>query len=157
MSTDFVSELRAYNELDCNNNADSLDPIELWLLYDHWLGRKESDMMIGVDCHPTSQQIAFLMEETAEYSERELNHSVGEAQLCHRHLHQRGIRTRLRRSRRFDLRQDDFGPMATIQMCLVVLDRIHDFARSRLKSSRPSKSRGVCVHVLRGLDVGRNL
>jgi hypothetical protein len=97
VSTDFVSELRAYNELDCNNNADSLDPIELWLLYDHWLGRKESDMMIGVDCHPTSQQIAFLMEETAEYSERELNHSAGEAQLCHRHLHQRGIRTRLRR------------------------------------------------------------
>jgi len=31
-----------------SNNADSLDPIELWLLDDLTLGRKESDMMILV-------------------------------------------------------------------------------------------------------------
>lgn len=31
-------------------------------------------MLIGVDYHPSFQQIAFLVEETAEYSERRLNH-----------------------------------------------------------------------------------
>jgi hypothetical protein len=29
-------------------------------------------MMIGVDYHPSFQQIAFLLEETGEYSERRL-------------------------------------------------------------------------------------
>jgi len=54
-----------------HNNADSLDPSKLWLLDDLRLGRKESDMMIiGVDYHPSFQQIAFLMEETGEYGER---------------------------------------------------------------------------------------
>jgi len=54
-----------------DNNADSLDPSKLWLLDDLRLGRKESDMMIiGVDYHPSFQQIAFLMEETGEYGER---------------------------------------------------------------------------------------
>jgi len=48
-----------------HNNADPLDPSKLWLLNDHRLGRKESDMMIiGVDYHPSFQQIAFLVEET---------------------------------------------------------------------------------------------
>ena len=32
-------------------------------------------MIIGVDYHPSSQQIAFLLEETGEYGERQLNHS----------------------------------------------------------------------------------
>src|SRR5260221_246321 len=36
--------------------------------------------MIGVDYHPSFQQIAFFMEETGEYSERRLNHSDGEAE-----------------------------------------------------------------------------
>jgi len=41
------------------------------LLDDHRLGRKESDMMIiGVDYHPSFQQIAFLVEETGEYGEQ---------------------------------------------------------------------------------------
>ena len=37
-------------------------------------------MLIGVDYHPSFQQIAFLVEETAKYSERRLNHSNGEAE-----------------------------------------------------------------------------
>jgi hypothetical protein len=37
------------------------------LLNDRRLGRKESVMMIiGVDYHPSFQQISFLMEETGE-------------------------------------------------------------------------------------------
>jgi hypothetical protein len=43
------------------------------------LGRKEPNMMTGVDYHPSFQQIVFLREETGEYSERRLNHSDGEA------------------------------------------------------------------------------
>jgi hypothetical protein len=31
--------------------------------------------IIGVDYHPSFQQIAFLVEETGEYDERQLNHS----------------------------------------------------------------------------------
>ena len=34
-------------------------------------------MLIGVDYHPSFQQIAFLVKETGEYSERRLNHSDG--------------------------------------------------------------------------------
>jgi hypothetical protein len=54
-----------------------LDLSTLRLLDDQRLGRKEPNMMIGVDYHPSFQQIAFLMEETGEYSERRLNHSDG--------------------------------------------------------------------------------
>src|SRR3974377_40932 len=70
-------------------------PGRLWLLDDHRLGRKESDMMIGVDYHPSFQQMAFLIEETGEYGERELKHSEGEAERLYRDLHQRGIRVRV--------------------------------------------------------------
>jgi len=41
-------------------------------------------MIIGIDYHPSFQQIAFLMEETGEYSERRLNHSDGEAEKFYR-------------------------------------------------------------------------
>jgi hypothetical protein len=54
-----------------------LDLSTLRLLDDQRLGRKEPNMMIGVDYHPSFQQIAFLMEETGEYSERRLNRSDG--------------------------------------------------------------------------------
>ena len=37
-------------------------------------------MIIGVDYHPSFQQIAFLIEETGEYEERQLNHTDGEAE-----------------------------------------------------------------------------
>jgi hypothetical protein len=49
-------------------------------------------MIIGADYHPSFQAIAFLIEETGEYGERELNHSDGEAEWFHRDLQQRGIR-----------------------------------------------------------------
>ena len=37
-------------------------------------------MLIGVDYHPSFQTMAFLIEETGEYEERELNHSDGQAE-----------------------------------------------------------------------------
>jgi len=52
-------------------------------------------MIIGVDYHPSFQTIAFLIEETGEYEERELNHSDGEAERFYRDLHKRGIRVRV--------------------------------------------------------------
>src|SRR6266404_1795164 len=52
-------------------------------------------MMIGVDYHPSFQHIAFLMEETGEYSERRLNHSDGEAEKFYRDLKLRGAHVRV--------------------------------------------------------------
>jgi len=52
-------------------------------------------MIIGVDYHPSFQQIAFLIEETGEYGERELDHGEGEAERFYRDLHERGIRVRV--------------------------------------------------------------
>ena len=52
-------------------------------------------LMIGVDYHPSFQQIAFLVEETGECGEQQLNHSDGEAERFYRNLHQRGIRVRV--------------------------------------------------------------
>jgi transposase len=66
------------------------------LHYDLRLGRKEPNMMlIGVDYHPSFQQIAFFVEETGECGERQLNHSEGEAEQFYRNLHQRGIHVRV--------------------------------------------------------------
>jgi len=48
-------------------------------------------MKIGVDYHPSFQQIAFLMEETGEYSQRRLNHSDGEAERFYRDLQRVGM------------------------------------------------------------------
>src|SRR6266849_4750336 len=47
-------------------------------------------MIIGVDYHPSFQQIAFLDQETGECGERRLNHSDGEAENFYRDLKQRG-------------------------------------------------------------------
>jgi transposase len=52
-------------------------------------------IIIGVDYHPSFQTIAFLIEETGEYEERELNHSDGEAERFYRGLHKRGMRVRV--------------------------------------------------------------
>jgi transposase len=52
-------------------------------------------MIIGVDYHPSFQQIAFLIEETGERGERQLNHSNGEAERFYRDLQERGIRVRV--------------------------------------------------------------
>jgi len=53
-------------------------------------------MMIGVDYHPSFQQIAFLVEETGEYRERRLNHSDGEAEMFYRDLQLPGVHVRVR-------------------------------------------------------------
>jgi transposase len=52
-------------------------------------------LLIGVDSHPSFQQIAFFEEETGECGERQLNHSDGEAGRFYRGLQQRGICVRV--------------------------------------------------------------
>ena len=52
-------------------------------------------LIIGVDYHPSFQQIAFLDQETGECGERRLNHSDGEAEKFYRDLKQRGVSVRV--------------------------------------------------------------
>ena len=52
-------------------------------------------IIIGVDYHPSFQQIAFLDQETGECGERRLNHSDGEAERFYRELKQRGVSVRV--------------------------------------------------------------
>jgi transposase len=52
-------------------------------------------MIIGVDYHPSFQQIAFSNQETGECGERRLNHSEGEAEKFYRELRQSGISVRV--------------------------------------------------------------
>src|SRR6202171_6067154 len=52
-------------------------------------------IIIGVDYHPSFQQIAFLDQETGECGERRLTHSDGEAERFYRELKQRGISVRV--------------------------------------------------------------
>src|SRR5216684_3125236 len=47
--------------------------------------------IIGVDYHPSFQQIAFLDQETGECGEQRLNHSDGEAEKFYRELKQREV------------------------------------------------------------------
>jgi transposase len=51
--------------------------------------------IVGVDYHPSFQQIAFLDQETGECGERRLNHSDGEAEKFYRELQQKGISVRV--------------------------------------------------------------
>ena len=51
--------------------------------------------IVGVDYHPSFQQIAFLDQETGECGDRRLNHSDGEAEKFYRELRQKGIRVRV--------------------------------------------------------------
>jgi transposase len=52
-------------------------------------------IIIGVDYHPSFQQIAFLDQGTGECGERRLNHSDGEAEKFYRNLKQRGVSVRV--------------------------------------------------------------
>src|SRR6202790_1263106 len=52
-------------------------------------------LIIGVDYHPSFQEIAFLNQETGECEERQLNHSDGEAEKFYRELKQRGVSVRV--------------------------------------------------------------
>jgi len=51
--------------------------------------------IIGVDYHPSFQEIAFLVEETGECGERSLMHSNGEVENFYRDLKARGISVRV--------------------------------------------------------------
>jgi len=51
--------------------------------------------IIGVDYHPSFQQIAFLDQETGECGEQRLNHSDGEAEKFYRDLKERGVSVRV--------------------------------------------------------------
>jgi transposase len=48
-------------------------------------------LIVGIDYHPSFQQIAFLDQETGECGEQRLNHGDGEAERFYRELKQRGI------------------------------------------------------------------
>jgi transposase len=52
-------------------------------------------LIIGVDYHPSFQQISFLDQETGECGDRELNHSDGEAERFYKELKQRGVSVRV--------------------------------------------------------------
>jgi transposase len=51
--------------------------------------------MIGVDYHPSFQQIAFLDQETGEGGDRRLDHSDGEAEKFYRELRAQGVSVRV--------------------------------------------------------------
>ena len=53
------------------------------------------NIIIGVDYHPSVQQIAFVEKETGECGERQLNHSDGEAEKFYRDLKLRGVQVRV--------------------------------------------------------------
>ena len=52
-------------------------------------------MIVGVDYHPSFQQIAFLIEETGEYDEQRLNHDGREAERFYRDLKRKGMHVRV--------------------------------------------------------------
>jgi transposase len=52
-------------------------------------------IIIGVDFHPSFQEVAFFDQETGECGERRLNHSDGEAEKFYRDLKQRGVSVRV--------------------------------------------------------------
>lgn len=52
-------------------------------------------IIIGVDYHPSFQQIAWVDKETGECGEQQLNHSEGEAEKFYRHLQLQGIDVRV--------------------------------------------------------------
>src|SRR5258705_10189986 len=52
-------------------------------------------IIIGVDFHPSVQQVAYVDTETGETCERRLNHSDGEAERFYRDLERRQVRVRV--------------------------------------------------------------
>ena len=52
-------------------------------------------IIIGVDYHPSFQQISFLDQETGECGDRRLNHSDGEAERFYKELKERGVSVRV--------------------------------------------------------------
>src|ERR1700730_4092027 len=64
-------------------------------MYGGWCQSSTLLLIIGVDYHPSFQQIAFLDQETGECGQRRLNHGEGEAEDFYRDLKQRGVRVRV--------------------------------------------------------------
>ena len=62
-------------------------------------------LIIGVDYHPSFQQISFLDQENGECGDRQLNHSEGDAERFYRELKQRGANVRV------GMTQEDFDTM----------------------------------------------
>jgi transposase len=52
-------------------------------------------LIIGVDYHPSFQQISFLDQKTGECGDRQLNHSDGEAERFYKELKERGVSVRV--------------------------------------------------------------
>jgi transposase len=52
-------------------------------------------LIIGIDYHPSFQQICFLDQETGECGDRRLNHSDGEAERFYKELKERGVSVRV--------------------------------------------------------------
>jgi transposase len=52
-------------------------------------------LIMGVDYHPSFQQVAFLDQDTGECGELRLNHSDGEAEKFYRDLQSRGTKVRV--------------------------------------------------------------
>ncbi len=52
-------------------------------------------IIIGVDYHPSFQQISFLDQETGECGDRRLDHSDGEAERFYKELKERGVSVRV--------------------------------------------------------------
>jgi hypothetical protein len=52
-------------------------------------------LIVGVDYHPSFQEIAFLNQETGECGDQQLNHGDGEAEKFYRELKQRGASVRV--------------------------------------------------------------
>jgi transposase len=59
-------------------------------------GRKEPNLVIiGLDYHPSFQQIAFVDDETGEFGEKQLVHGNQKAESFYRELKKRGVRVRV--------------------------------------------------------------
>ena len=52
-------------------------------------------IIVGVDYHPSVQQVAFLDTETGEIGERRLSHSDGEAERFYRDLQRKQVKVRV--------------------------------------------------------------
>ena len=52
-------------------------------------------IIVGVDYHPSMQEIAFVDTQTGDYDERQLDHSSGEAERFYRELKQKGVSVRV--------------------------------------------------------------
>src|SRR6202162_5420280 len=102
-------------------------------------------MIIGVDYHPSFQQIAFFIEETGECGERRLNHEDGDAERFYRELKQKGISVRVG--------MEATGYSRWFERLLAELDFelwIGDPARIRAKQVRKQKNdRMDAAHILK--------